>query len=142
MSDSDIFDLSPIAMWIEDFSGVKSTIRSLAGRRRRSISAPTCRRTRRASPSCSQLIRVLRVNRKTLELFEASDLDHLVANLGSVFRDEMLESHVNELAELWDGKTEFTSSAVNYTLSGRRLDIQLRGCGACPATSSRLRRCC
>jgi diguanylate cyclase (GGDEF)-like protein len=39
----------------------------------------------------------------------------------------MLESHVNELEALWEGKMEFSGSAVNYTLSGRRLDIQLRG---------------
>src|SRR5262245_22067926 len=125
MSDSDIFDLSPIAMWIEDFSGVKTQFDRWRAEGVEDIRAYLREDTRRVA-SCSQLIRLLRVNRKTLELFEANDLDHLVANLGSVFRDEMLESHVNELAELWDGKTEFTSSAVNYTLSGRRLDIQLR----------------
>ena len=39
----------------------------------------------------------------------------------------MIETHVNELGELWDGKMEFAGTAYNYTLSGRRLDIQLRG---------------
>lgn len=126
MSDSDIFDLSPIAMWIEDFSGVKAQFDRWRAEGVEDIRAYLREDTTRVA-ACSQLIRVLRVNRKTLELFGANDLDHLVANLGLVFRDEMLESHVNELAELWDGKTEFTSSAVNYTLSGRRLDIQLRG---------------
>lgn len=112
MSDSDIFDLSPIAMWIEDFSGVKAQFDRWRAEGVVDIRAHLKEDTTRVA-SCSRLIRVLRVNRKTLELFEANDLDHLVANLGSVFRDEMLESHVNELAELWEGKTEFTSSAVN-----------------------------
>jgi diguanylate cyclase (GGDEF)-like protein len=39
----------------------------------------------------------------------------------------MLNSHINELCELWDGKQAFASNAVNYSLSGKRLDIQLRG---------------
>ncbi len=77
--------------------------------------------------SCSQLIDVVKVNRKTLSLFEADDLAHLVVNLGSIFRDDMLKTHVEELVQLWDGRTEFASQTVNYTLSGRRLDIQLKG---------------
>ena len=51
----------------------------------------------------------------------------LTANLDRVFRDDMLMSHLEELVQLWDGRTEFSSHAVNYTLSGRRLDIQLEG---------------
>ena len=77
--------------------------------------------------ACSDLIRVIKVNRKTLTLFEADDLSHLVENLGAVFRDDMLKSHIDELVQLWDGQTEFFSHTVNYTLSGRRLDIQLKG---------------
>jgi len=49
------------------------------------------------------------------------------ANLATVFRDDMLDTHINELVELFEGKTTFSSATVNYTLSGRRLDIQLRG---------------
>ena len=56
-----------------------------------------------------------------------TDAEHLVANLGLVFRDDMLTSHVEELVQLWEGKPSFASHTVNYTLSGRRLDIQLHG---------------
>lgn len=77
--------------------------------------------------ACSQKIRVVQVNAKTLELFEARDKAHLIDNLHRIFRDDMLESHVNELSELWAGKTEFISNAVNYSIGGKRLDIQLRG---------------
>jgi diguanylate cyclase (GGDEF)-like protein len=75
---------------------------------------------------CAVQIRLLQVNRKTLELFAARDFDHLAADLGEVFRDDMLTSHIEELAQLWDGQTEFFSNAVNYTLAGDRLDIQLK----------------
>ena len=34
---------------------------------------------------------------------------------------------VDELVQLWDGGRSFSSNTVNYTLSGRRLDIQLKG---------------
>lgn len=125
-SDTNIFDLAPIAMWIEDFSGVKAQFDRWRAEGVADIRAFLKQDLNRVA-ACSGQIRVLQVNRRTLDLFEARDIDHLSANLSKVFRDEMLESHVNELAELWEGKTEFSSSAVNYTLSGRRLDIQLRG---------------
>jgi diguanylate cyclase (GGDEF)-like protein/PAS domain S-box-containing protein len=67
------------------------------------------------------------VNRKTLTLHEADDLPHLVENLGRIFRDDMFKAHVDELVQLWDGQTEFFSHTVNYTLSGRPLDIALKG---------------
>ena len=76
---------------------------------------------------CSACIRLIKVNRKTLTLFEADDVDHLVGNLDTVFRDDMLTTHVEELVQLWEGKAAFESHTVNYTLSGKRLDIQLHG---------------
>ena len=72
-------------------------------------------------------MRVVRVNRRTLSLFEADNQAHLVANLDRIFRDEMLINLVDELAQLWDGKGGFVSHGVNYSLSGRRIDIQVSG---------------
>lgn len=39
----------------------------------------------------------------------------------------MCQTHIRELVALWNGETHFSHSAVNYTLSGQRLDIQLKG---------------
>lgn len=68
---------------------------------------------------------MLHVNRRTLEFFEARDLAHLVAHLDRVFRDDMHDQHLEELLQLWEGVTRHSSQTVNYTLSGRRLDIAL-----------------
>ena len=124
--EANIFDLAPIAMWIEDFSGVKDLFDLWRAEGVRDIRSWLRADLTRVA-ACSQRIRVLTVNQRTLDLFEARDRDHLVANLDKVFRDEMLTSHINELSQLWEGRREFSGTAVNYTLSGRRLDIQLRG---------------
>lgn len=124
--DSDIFNLSPIAMWIEDFSGVKALFdrwRAEGVTDIRGFLAADRERVR----ECSSRIRVLEVNAMTLGLFEADNIDHLRANIAGVFRDDMLDTHINELSALFDGQNSFSSTTVNYTLSGRRLDIQLRG---------------
>ncbi|MDE1995361.1 MAG: diguanylate cyclase [Rhizobiaceae bacterium] len=124
--ESDVFELAPIAMWIEDFSEVKALFDRWRADGVTDIRAFLTADLARIA-ECSQRIRVLRVNRKTLELFEADDLQHLTSNIGRVFRDDMLHTHVNELSALWEGKADFTSSTTNYSLSGKRLDIQLRG---------------
>src|SRR5579863_1479712 len=121
-----MFDLAPVSLWIEDYSSVRARFEQW-----RRVGVTDVRAFLATNPDrvreCSQCIRVLKVNRKTLKLFGARDLDHLMANLDQVLRDDTFNSHVEELAQLWDGQTSFSSHTVNYTLSGERLDIQLHG---------------
>jgi diguanylate cyclase (GGDEF)-like protein len=122
----EMFDLTPVSLWLEDFSGVRELFEEW-----RAAGVADIEAYLRSDPSrikaCSQRISVVKVNARTLALFEAADLDHLTANLGSIFRDDMLDRHIQELSALWHGKTEFFSHSVNYSLSGRRIDIQLTG---------------
>ncbi|MBW8317822.1 MAG: sensor domain-containing diguanylate cyclase [Arenimonas sp.] len=124
--DANIFELAPIAMWIEDFSEVKAQFDAWRADGVTDLRA-FLKQDRTRVAECSSKIRILQVNRKTLDLFEAQDLEELAGNLGKVFCDDMWETHINELTDLWEGKMEFAGTAVNYTLKGRRLDIQLRG---------------
>jgi PAS domain-containing protein len=124
--DAEMFDLAPVSLWLEDYSRMKSLFEEW-----RRSGVTELREHLLADPdrvkACSDCIRVIKVNRKTLSLFEATDLPQLVRNLGRIFRDDMLTTHIEELVQLWNGRTEFFSTTVNYSLSGRRLDIQLRG---------------
>ena len=124
--DAAMFDVAPVSLWIEDYTGLKALFdewrRAGVGNLRTHLAADP-----RRVEACSRGIRVVGVNRRTLELFEATDFAQLSANLPSVFRDDMLKTHVEELVQLWNGRLEFSNQGVNYTLSGRRLDIQLQG---------------
>jgi diguanylate cyclase (GGDEF)-like protein/PAS domain S-box-containing protein len=121
-----MFDLAPVSLWIEDYSSIRALFEQW-----RRVGVTDVRAFLATNPDrvrqCSQRIRVLKVNRKTLTLFGARDLDHLMANLDQVLRDDTFDSHIEELAQLWDGRTSFSSHTVNYTLSGERLDVQLHG---------------
>ncbi len=124
--DANIFELAPIAMWIEDFSEVKAQFDAWRADGVTDLRA-FLKQDRTRVAECSSKIKILQVNRKTLDLFDARDLEELAGNLGKVFCDDMWETHINELTDLWEGRMEFVGTAVNYTLKGRRLDIQLRG---------------
>jgi diguanylate cyclase (GGDEF)-like protein len=120
-----IFELAPVSLWLEDYSGVKALFDAW---RRAGVTSLRDHLTGHPMrvKECASRIRLLQVNRKTLSLFAATDFGHLVSNLDRVFRDDMLTSHLEELVQLWEGKTEFSSNAVNYSLAGDRLDIQLK----------------
>jgi diguanylate cyclase (GGDEF)-like protein len=117
-----MFDLAPVSLWLEDYSALR---RLYAEWRAAGV---TDLRThlhadRDRVALCTRQLEVVKVNRRTLELYGARDLDHLVANLERVFRDAMLAAHIDELVALWDGALRFSSQTVNYTLGGERLDI-------------------
>jgi len=124
--DARMFELAPVSLWLEDYSGLKQLFEEW-----RAAGVTSLRAYLEADPdrirACSSRIRVLKVNRKTLNLFEAESLTHLVDNLDRIFRADMFKAHIEELSQLWEGKPEFESHTVNYTLSGKRLDIQLKG---------------
>ncbi len=124
--DAEMFELAPVSLWLEDYSGVKGLFEQWRREGVVSLRDHLLEDLGRVR-QCSDLIRVIKVNRKTLSLFEASDLNHLVTHIGRIFRNDMFTAHVDELVQLWDGHTEFHSNTVNYTLSGGRLDIQLKG---------------
>jgi len=123
---AEMFDLAPISLWLEDYTDLKALFDEW---RRQSVTS--LREFLQAHPAkvteCAERIRVLKVNQRTLDLYEADSLEQLVANLGKVFRADMLKTFVDELCQLWNGHTTFVSNTVNYTLSGQRLDIQLKG---------------
>jgi diguanylate cyclase (GGDEF)-like protein len=124
--DARMFDLAPVSLWLEDYSGLRALFaawraQGVADLRAHLVADPA------HLAACSQAIRVVKVNRRTLHLFEADDLPMLVANLDRIFRDDMLTAFIGELEQLWEGGTAFSSNTVNYTLTGRRLDIQLKG---------------
>jgi diguanylate cyclase (GGDEF)-like protein len=124
--DANTFDFAPVSLWLEDYSGVKALFEEW-----RAAGVADIREYMAADAArvlaCAARIKVVKVNRRTLSLFEVDDLAHLVANLGAVFRDDMLLNLGDELAQLWEGKTEFTGAGANYSLSGRRIDIQIKG---------------
>lgn len=126
IDDHHMFDLAPVSLWLEDYSALRALFAEWRGRGivdLRSFLEADVERVK----ECSSRIRLLKVNQKTLSLFGARDTEHLMANLGQVFRADMLKSHVDELVQLWEGDLEFGSRTVNYTLTGERLDVQMNG---------------
>ncbi len=120
-----LFDLSPVSLWVEDFSGVK---RLLDEAHERGIQ--DFRVFLSVHPEfvarCMEEIRVISVNRQTLTMFAAGSQRELLDKLGSVFRDEMHAQFAEQLIDLWNGKTAQTREVINYALSGDLINIHMQ----------------
>src|SRR5580698_3487269 len=121
---NDMFELAPVSLWVEDYSSLRALFEGW-----RSEGVTDLREHLDGRPhlvaQAAAAIQVLRVNRRTLELFGAKDFADLVAHLPTVLSGDMYVAHAEELVALWDGRMNFTTRTVNYTLGGDRLDVQL-----------------
>ena len=125
LNDNPIFHMSPIPLWLEDFSAVKQQLDCWRQQGIQDLRQYLLDNQAKVL-ECARKIKIIQVNSRTLELYEASHFEHLCENLGQIFQQDMLLTHIDELAQLWEGKTHFINTAVNYTIAGKRLDIQLR----------------
>lgn len=120
----DLFEYSPVSLWVEDFREVKRLLDEV---RARGIS--DFRTFLKVHPEfvtrCMQEIHVLDVNRQTLQMFGAQSKAQLLQNLPKIFRGEMYESFAEQLQDLWDGKLVQQREVVNYALTGDVLHIHL-----------------
>ena len=119
-----LFEHAPISLWEEDYSALKKELDDL-----RAQGVVDLKTHLADDPDLVRhfmgLIRVLDVNQKTLNMFEAIDKATLLANLNRVFRDEMSNHFTNELVDMWDGKSYYEREGINYALSGEPVNVHL-----------------
>lgn len=117
-----LFESAPISLWQEDYSGLKRYFDKL-----RAQGVTDLKEYIEANPGtvshCMGLLQVLHVNQKTLELFKASSQEHLLANLGQIFRDDMEDHFVHEMLDLWNGKLSYQQEGINYALDGEPINV-------------------
>ncbi|MFA7624985.1 MAG: GGDEF domain-containing protein [Pusillimonas sp.] len=122
---ADFFNVMPNSLWLEDYSALFDLFNQWRADGVTDLRQWLTEDNRRVA-ACSACIKVLRVNQKTLELLKATSYEELAARLGDVLRDDMLEAHIEELEQLWQGSEHFESKSVNYTLEGDRLDVLIK----------------
>ncbi len=121
-----MFDLAPVSLWLEDYSGLRSLFEVWRSEGVLDLRAYLSEDVTRIQ-QCTRAIRVLRVNQRTLELLEAASPADLLDQLDRVFRDDMYPQVINELVQLWSGGQGFDNQTVNYSLEGKRLDVLVHG---------------
>ncbi len=120
-----LFALSPVSLWVEDFSGVKRLMDEarLSGIQDFRVFLSV---HHEFVARCMANIKVLDVNQQTLQMFGANSKAELLSQLGHVFRGEMAASFAEQLADLWQGQLTQTREVINYSLSGELINIHMQ----------------
>lgn len=120
-----LFALSPVSLWVEDFSEVKAMLDEV---RRQGIT--DFRTFVDVHPefvySCMARIRVIDVNQQTLTLFGATSKDELLARLAEIFRDEMNRSFAEQLLDCWNNVLFQSRETLNYSLRGDPINLHMQ----------------
>ena len=120
-----LFELSPVSLWVEDFSEVKDMLDDV-----RAQGITDFRTFVDVHPefvvSCMERIRVIDVNRQTLTLFGAAHKEELLARLSEIFRDEMSRSFAEQLLDCWNGSLFQSRETLNYSLRGDPIHLHMQ----------------
>lgn len=119
-----LFAASPVALWEEDFSGVKQHLDGL-----RVSGVEDLRAHLEANPeevrACLGLVKVGRVNPAAVEMFQADTEEELIGGFSRVIGAESLGLFRDEILALEEGETAFRSEDFRRTLRGEKLNVVL-----------------
>ncbi len=121
----DIFESNPVAIWVEDISGVISVYDAL---RQKGVSdfGDYFRRHPELIFELAGLTRVVDINAAAVAMFEADSKEQLLGSLEQVFCAESLDGSRTIHTALAEGRQVIEVETVNQTLRGRRLNVLIK----------------
>src|SRR6185503_1881819 len=120
-----LFEHAPVSIWEEDFSAARQYIDDLRAAGIVDFAAYFDAHPE-AVAECARQVKIIDVNRATLEMYQAESKAQLLADLSKVLGPESLVPFMGQLLALERGETSFESETINYTLRGDRRVIFLR----------------
>lgn len=120
-----LFEDSPISLWEEDFSGVKQKIDELKQAGVKDFEAYFSEHPETVI-ECASLVKILKVNKASVELYNAESKEDLTTNMLRLLRaDSVTEQFTKELVQIANGKTRFEREEIDSSLSGKPLVVSI-----------------
>jgi len=120
-----LFEDSPVSIWEEDFSGVKTHLEKL-----RDNGVSDFKKFFEDYPEeishCVSLIKILDVNNQALKLTKASSKSELFEKFDCILDESIARVFLPEILNIAEGKTEFEWEGINKALDGTPIFVNLR----------------
>ncbi len=125
-----LFEDSPISLWEEDFSAVKSFIDSL-----RDKGINNFRTYFEEHPEdlahCMAMVKIVDINKTTVDMYQVETKEEFLKGLAKFFTEESYEMFKDEIISLCEGKTSIEGEAVNQTAKGENKHLFIK-CSLAP----------
>jgi PAS domain S-box-containing protein len=117
-----MFTHAPVSLWEEDFSEVKRRFDHLKKNGVEDLWKHFKKHPEEVL-SLARMVRIVRVNKETLALYDAAGPVEFREGLSPIFNKNSFEVFKEELIAFWKGRTSFNSEAINLTLSGTSKNV-------------------
>lgn len=119
-----LFEDSPIALWVEDFSQAKKRLDELKQNGITDIPA-YIREHPDFVKECSNIVKILDVNHATVKLYHATDKSQLLGSLSTNSTPISPEQFEYELMQLANGRLHFDYEGIDQTLAGDKINVNI-----------------
>ena len=120
-----LFENSPVPLWVEDYSAVKTLLDRLRAEGIRDLETYLADHPQMVD-EVVRAIRVIDVNEAAVTMHGGGSKTDLLAGLQHVMGVEARASIAAQLVAIWKGETLFEGTTTNLTLSGDHKNIALR----------------
>ncbi len=124
--DADIFDLAPVSLWLQDFGGVLPLFAAWRAAGVKSLAEFFAEDYSRIA-ECVARVRILRVNRFTVDLYRASSAEDLLGSFARIICRFDLPGIGGLFVQLWEGRGGFVHQLVNRSATGRPMNVVVTG---------------
>lgn len=125
ISFENLFENSPVSIWEEDITDVVHRIEQLKQSGIDNFEA-YFEQNPEEIIKFSEQTKVLRINKETLSLYQASNKEELFVNINKTFLPESFDVFKSEIISLANGETKFDAKTRVKTLQGKILDVIVR----------------
>ncbi len=115
-----LFENSPISLWLEDLSEIKKYIEELKGEGVSNFESYFDHNPD-AVARCASMIEILDVNNATVSLFKAKNKEDFIKNVHKTFYGGSPDAFKNSLVAITTGKTELENESATLTLQGHKI---------------------
>lgn len=119
-----LFEDSPIALWVEDFSEAKKRLNELKQNGITDIPA-YIREHPDFIKECSNIVKILDVNHAAVKLYHATDKSQLLGSLSTNSIPISPEQFEYELIQLANGRLHFEYEGIDQTLAGDKINVNI-----------------
>jgi diguanylate cyclase (GGDEF)-like protein len=120
----DLFEQSPVALWVEDFSGIRQILQGLRQQQVHDLGAYLVDHPG-VLERCIHALQVVRANRVALEQYGVSDIEGLQQVAQRILLSDQ-ERFAQELAWLWQGRLAYSVDAVKEVEPGSLLHLHIQ----------------
>ena len=119
-----LFENSPISLWEEDCSELKRYLDNLPPETKKDLNSYFDKNPEELF-KCTEMVKVIRVNTKTVEMYEANSNHEFMISLNKIFTEHSAKTMQDEICWLYSNEGSFVAETEQLTFNGNLMNVEI-----------------